>query len=95
MALWLKRASLATISTTHLIQVEVEVSVFFYSNSFNYTYLTRMRFTSSARHAGMTFGELVAQAVTSDEYELIKFAFSCMRFVSWCIQAPCSRTKDF
>jgi len=35
----------------------------------------------SDRHAGMTHGEIAAQAATSGECELTKFAFSCIRFV--------------
>ena len=40
-----------------------------------------MRFTSSDGQAGMTLGEMAAQAVTSGECELIKFAFSCIGFM--------------
>ena len=61
--------------------VKVEVSVFFHSDSYRCTYLTRGRFAWSDRHAGMTRGEIAAQAVTFGEYELTKFAFSCIRFV--------------
>jgi len=32
-------------------------------------------------HAGMTLGEIAAQAATCGECELTKFALSCIRFV--------------
>jgi len=35
----------------------------------------------SDRHAGITLGEIAAQAATSGECELTKFAFSFMHFV--------------
>jgi len=43
----------------------------------------------------MTLGEIAAQAATSGECERTRFAISCIAYVSWCIQATCSRTYDF
>ena len=37
---------------------KVEVSRFFCSHSYKYTYLTRVRFTSSDRYAGMALGRI-------------------------------------
>jgi len=34
----------------------------------------------SDKHAGMTLSKIAAQAATSGECELTKFAFSCVRF---------------
>ena len=55
--------------------------IFFYSDSFRYIYLARMRFTSSNRHAGMTLGELATQAVTFGKCKITKFAFCRLRVV--------------
>ena len=50
---------------------------FFYVDSYGYTYLIRVRFTSSNKHA---WWNSIAQAVTFGECELTKFALSCIRF---------------
>ena len=42
------------------LKLKVKVSHFFYSDSYRYTYLTRARFTSSDRYAGMTLGRIAA-----------------------------------
>jgi len=41
----------------------------------------RPELAMSDRHADTTLGEIAAQAATSGECELTKFAFSCIRFV--------------
>ena len=65
---------------------------FFYSDSDRYTYLTTARFMSSDRQKGMTLQGAIIM-VTSGECELTRFAQAA--YIRWCIQAPCSRTKDF
>jgi len=42
---------------------------FIYSDSYSDTSKTRAQFTLSDRHAGMTLGEIAAQAATSGECE--------------------------
>ena len=62
-------------------KVKVESFRFFHSVSYRYPYLTRVRFISSDRHAGMTLDDIAVQAVSSGECELTKFASSCIRLV--------------
>jgi len=38
-------------------------------------------FSGKVRTLAMSLGEIAAQAATSDEFEFIKFEFSCTRFV--------------
>jgi len=53
----------------------------FYCDSYRDISKTRARFTLSDKHAGMTLGEIAAQAATSGECELNRFALSCINFV--------------
>jgi len=75
------------LNNKHLLEVCSVGSVeslkfpFFDSDSFKDTSKTRSRSTLSDRHACRTLGEIAAQAATSGECELTKFAFSCIRFV--------------
>jgi len=59
------------------------------------TYLTRVHFTLSGRHAGMTFSEIAVQAATSSECAMCSNQIRPKQYVLWCIQSPVSHTKDF
>ena len=81
-----------------MFQLKIKDSViFFYCDSFRYTYLIRACLTSSGRHAGVTLdwrSNSFSQAATSDECELTRFAFIAAS-VFGCTKVPAAvrRTK--